>query len=310
MSLRICGGGVWPATLTPFTPDGGIDAAALQAHIADVAGTRGVRAVVVNGHAGETTSLDFAERGRVVALAAEASGGVPVVAGIVADDPRGACRLAREAAAAGAGGLLLFPPALFAQGAAARPDMARRFVGEVAAASDLPIVLFQLSRTSGQAFSPALVQRLCEEVPQIVGVKDGSDAPDLYEDVLAVLRGLPRPMAMLTSNNSWLMASLAYGGDGILSGLGSVAAPLLVALHEAMSAGDLAAARAANARLVPLCRVFYRAPYLDIHNRMKTALKLMGRLRHPAPRPPLLPLDDAETTRIHAALAAAGLLPA
>ncbi|MBS0430622.1 MAG: dihydrodipicolinate synthase family protein [Proteobacteria bacterium] len=310
MALHLSGGGVWPATLTPFAPEGGIDAAALQAHVAQVAGTRGVRAVVVNGHAGETSSLDFAERSDVIALAVEAASDVPVVAGVVAEDPRDARRLAREAAASGARGLLLFPPALFAHGAALRPDMVRRFVGDVAAASDLPIVLFQLSRASGQAFAPALVQRLCEEVPQIVAVKDGSDSPELYEDVLAVLRGLPRPVAMLTSNNGWLMASLACGGDGILSGLGSVAAPLLVALHEAMATGDLVKAREVNARLVPLCRAFYRAPGVDIHNRMKTALKLLGRLPHAAPRLPLLPLDDAETTRVHAALVATGLLTA
>ena len=43
MVLHLFGGGVWPATLTPFTPEGGIDAAALQAHVAQVAGTPGVR---------------------------------------------------------------------------------------------------------------------------------------------------------------------------------------------------------------------------------------------------------------------------
>ncbi|MFT4268364.1 MAG: dihydrodipicolinate synthase family protein, partial [Xenophilus sp.] len=86
MALRIHGGGVWPATLTPFAPDGALDEAALQAHVAQVAGTPGVRAVVVNGHAGEATSLDRGERARVVALAAGAAGGVPVVAGVVAED--------------------------------------------------------------------------------------------------------------------------------------------------------------------------------------------------------------------------------
>lgn len=310
MALRIPVGGIWPATLTPFSPTGDIDTAALRAHVAEVAGTRGVQAVVVNGHAGETSSLDHAERSRVVALAAEAAGTVPVVAGVVAEDTRDARKLAREAAAAGAAGLLLFPPALFAHSGAARPEMARRFVGEVAAASDLPIVLFQLSRASGQAFGAALMRQLCEDHPQIVAVKDGSDAPDLYEDVLATLAALPRPVAMLSSNNSWLMASLAYGGQGILSGLGSVAAPLLVALHEAMQAGQLAAAREINARLQPLCRAFYRAPGCDIHNRMKTALHLLGRLAHPAPREPLLPVPAAEVAGIRTALVASGLLAA
>lgn len=302
-------GGIWPATLTPFTPDGRVDDDALAAHVRDVAGTPGVRAVVVNGHAGEATSLDRAERTQVVRVAVAAAGEVPVVAGVVADDNRQACALARDAAQAGASALLLFPPAVFAQGAGARPDMARRFVSEVAAASSLPIVLFQLSRASGLAYSTDTLAQLCTDVPAIVAVKEGSDIPELYEDNLRTLRALPRPVTLLSSSNSWLFASLVYGADGILSGLGSVAAGLLVALHEAVARGDLAAARAVNERLVPLCRAFYRAPYLDAHNRMKTALHLLGRLPHPDPRPPLLPVPADDTARIRAALVASGLLP-
>ncbi|WP_185738264.1 dihydrodipicolinate synthase family protein [Variovorax beijingensis] len=303
-------GGIWPATLTPFTPDGRVDDDALAAHVRDLAGTPGVRAVVVNGHAGEATSLDRAERTQVVRVAVAAAGEVPVVAGVVADDTRQACALARDAAQAGASALLLFPPAVFAQAAGARPDMARRFVSEVAAASSLPIVLFQLSRASGLAYSTDTLAQLCADVPAIVAVKEGSDIPELYEDNLRALRALPRPVTLLSSSNSWLFASLAYGADGILSGLGSVAAGLLVALHEAVARGDLAAARAVNERLVPLCRAFYRAPYLDAHNRMKTALHLLGRLPHPDPRPPLLPVPADDTARIRAALLASGLLGA
>ena len=71
---------------------------------------------------------------------------------------------------------------------------------------------------------------------------------------LRALRRLPRPPTVLATNNTWLMASLVYGANGILSGLGSVAPQLLVELHDAVAAGDLSAARAVNDRLVPLCR--------------------------------------------------------
>jgi len=309
MTFPVTGlGGIWPATLTPFTPGGAIDDDALGTHLHEVASTPGVRAVVVNGHAGETSSLSRQERAHVVRTAVGVAGQVPVVAGVVAEDPRDACALAVDAAQAGASALLLFPPMLFGGGAALRPEMALRYVKDVARATQLPIVLFQLSRAANQAFSTDLLVRLCTEVPEIAAIKEGSDVPELYEDNLRALRKLDRPVTMLSSNNGWLFASLAYGADGILSGIGSVVAPLLVELHEAVAAGKLDAARAVNDRLVPLCRAFYRAPYLDIHNRMKTALHMLGRLPHPDPRLPLLPLDDSERTRIRAALAAAGLL--
>ena len=309
MTYQISGvGGIWPATLTPFDSRGAIDDEALTGHVCEVASTRGVRAIVVNGHAGETTSLTRQERAHVVRLSVAAAGRVPVVAGVVADDTRDACALAVDAAEAGASGLLLFPPALFAQGSSARPEMALRFVRDVARATRLPIVLFQLSRASGLAFSTELLVRLCTEVPEIVAIKEGTDVPEVYEDNLRAIRVLGRPVTMLSTNNSWLFASLAYGADGILSGIGSVVAPLLVDLHASMAAGNMGAARAVNDRLVPLCRAFYRAPYLDSHNRMKTALHLLGRLPYPDPRLPLLPLADDERAHIKSALVAAGLL--
>lgn len=309
-------GGIWPATLTPFDAAGAVDETALRTHLRHLALTDGVRALVVNGHAGEVSALDRDERrlvvraARTVADEARARGReLAVVAGVVAEDTRGACALARDARDAGADGLLVFPPALFAGGAALRPEMALRFVGAVAEAGGLPVVLFQLSRAAGLGYAPALLARLCAEVPRIVAVKDGGDGPAALEDTLEALRGHGRRVSLLSSNNTWLLASLAYGGvDGILSGAASVAAPLMARMLEASRRGDAAGAREAAARLLPLTRAFYRAPALDMHNRMKTALNLLGLLAHPAPRPPLLPIEPVERDGIRAALVAAGML--
>jgi 4-hydroxy-tetrahydrodipicolinate synthase len=304
-------GGIWPASLTPFDPAGAIDPAALRRHIHDLAATPGVRAVVVNGHAGEVTALDRAERQSVVRLAREAAGPtIGLVAGVVAEDTRGACHLAQDAADAGADALLLFPPSLFAGGLKARPEMALHFVHAVAAACPLPIVLFQLSRASGPGYSPALLAQLCREVASVIAVKEGSDLPQSYEDTLLALRGCGRRITVLTTNNTWLFASLAYGADGILSGCGSVLAAALGEMMAASVRGDIAAARAVNDRMLPLLRVFYRRPVFDIHNRMKTALHLMGKLPHPDPRPPLLPIAATEREEIRLALQDSGLLRA
>jgi 4-hydroxy-tetrahydrodipicolinate synthase len=301
-------GGVWPAAVTPFEPDGAIDDGALAAHVEHLATTPGVSAVVVNGHAGEVTSLDRAERVHVVETARRVAGpAVGVVAGVIADDTRLARQLARDAERAGADAILLFPPALFALGARLRPEMARAFVGEVAEATALPLVLFQLAVSSGLGHTRDTLVTICDEVRSVIAVKEGSDDPVTYEANLRALRALSRHVTVLTTNNAWLLASLAVGGDGILSGMGSVAADLHVDLYRAVKAGDVDGARRANDRLFPLTQAFYRPPLLDMHNRMKTALHLLGRLPHPDVRPPLLPLPSAEIATIAAALAAAGL---
>jgi 4-hydroxy-tetrahydrodipicolinate synthase len=104
------------------------------------------------------------------------------------------------------------------------------------------------------------------------------------------------------------MASLSMQPAGLLSGAGSVIADLQVQLFTAMKANDLATARAVNERIYPVAQAFYTAPFLDMHNRMKEGLVLLGRQNHAVVRPPLMKLSDGEIARLRQALVAAGLL--
>ena len=98
------------------------------------------------------------------------------------------------------------------------------------------------------------------------------------------------------------------GADGTISGMGSVAADVQADLFSCVQRGDWEAARLINDRLDPLVRVFYAAPFLDMHNRMKEALVLLGRLDQAVVRPPLQPISSAERRQIAEALGHAGLL--
>ena len=103
------------------------------------------------------------------------------------------------------------------------------------------------------------------------------------------------------------MSSLVLGCNGLLSGSGSVIADLQAALFRAVKANDLAAARALNDRIYPLASVFYSQPWVDMHNRMKEALVLLGRLPRAVVRPPLVKIERAEIERIRKALIEAGM---
>jgi 4-hydroxy-tetrahydrodipicolinate synthase len=105
-----------------------------------------------------------------------------------------------------------------------------------------------------------------------------------------------------------LMASFLLGADGCISGMGSVTADLQAELLAAVQAGDLARARAVNDRLAPLVSVFYAPPFVDMHNRMKEALVLLGRIPAAHVRPPLTPVSATEREAIRQALIAAELL--
>ena len=301
--------GVMPANILPFTADLAIDERAYRAHLRWLADTAGVTGIVANGHAAEVSSLSRDERKRSLAIALdEVAGKVPIVAGVYADGTAEAVELARDAKAGGAAGVLVFPPTLFMWGAQVKPDMAVRHFTEIAGKADLPIVVFEYPPASGIGYSPETLARLAE-IPRVVAVKDWSNEIVAFERNLRALRSTGRPVAMLSSFTMSLMATFLLGADGAISGMGSVAADLQADLFAACAKGDLDGARAINDRLDLLVRVFYAPPFVDMHNRMKEALVLLGRIPAAHVRPPLTPVSDAERTAIRRALVAAGLLP-
>jgi 4-hydroxy-tetrahydrodipicolinate synthase len=300
--------GIMPANILPFRADLQVDEAAYRRHLRWLADTRGVTGLVVNGHAAEVSSLDWAERRRALAIALEEVGGAcPVVSGVYADGTLEAVRLARDARAEGAAGALVFPPGPFAWGAQAKPDMVIRHFEAIAAGADLPLVVFQYPPASGLGYSPETLVRLAE-IPQVVAVKDWSNDIVAFERNLRALRATGRPVAMLSSFTMSLMASFLLGADGAISGMGSVTADLQAELFAACRKGDLEEARRVNDRLEPLVRVFYAPPLVDMHNRMKEALVCLGRIPAAHVRPPLTPVPEAEREAIRRALRAAGLL--
>jgi 4-hydroxy-tetrahydrodipicolinate synthase len=299
--------GVMPANILPFTADLAIDEPVYRRHIRWLAETRGVTGVVVNGHASEVSSLSRDERRRSLAVALdEVAGHCPVVAGVYSDGTAEAVELARDARAAGAAGILLFPPTLFMWGAQLKPDMVVRHYSEVATVG-LPIIAFEYPPASGIGYAPETLARLAE-IPGVVGVKDWSNEIVAFERNLRALRATGRPVAMLSSFTMSLMATFLLGADGAISGMGSVAADLQVELFEACGKGDLDGARRVNDRLDPLVRVFYAPPFVDMHNRMKEALVLLGRIPAAHVRPPLTPVSAAERDAIRSALVQSGVL--
>ena len=115
-------------------------------------------------------------------------------------------------------------------------------------------------------------------------------------------------MNVLSTNSAFLFSSLVLGCKGLLSGAGSVIADLQARLFRAIEANDLAEAKRLNDRIFPMAAAFYADPFVDMHNRMKEALVLLGKQPRAVVRPPLMKLPQAEIDRIRAALEAAGLL--
>jgi 4-hydroxy-tetrahydrodipicolinate synthase len=299
--------GVIPAVLLPFDNDLAIDEPNFRKHLRDVAATDGLSAITINAHSTEVASCTFEEQRRVLDIAQDEVGArLPLVNGIWADGSIEAARIARMAEQGGASALLVFPPAPFTLGQNAA--MALAHVKRIADATDLPLIVFQYPLATGQGYPKETLLKMCDEVPSIRAIKDWIGNVPHHEWHIRTLQNLPRPVNVLTTHSSWLLASLVLGPNGLLSGSGSVIADLQSKLFRAVQANDLAEAKRLNERIEPMARVFYADPFVDMHNRMKEALVLLGKLPRAVVRPPLVKIERAEIARIRQALIEAGLL--
>lgn len=302
--------GVIPATLLAFNDDLSIAEKETRRHLSQVAGTRGISAITVNGHSSEVHACTFDEQQRVLEFSCDEVGDrLPLINGVYADGSLQAARIAKMAERGGASALLVFPPHSMGMGGQLRPEMALTHFRRIADATDLPIVVFQYPMGTGLGYPFETLLRLFEEVPSIKAMKDWSSDAMLHERHIRTFQALPRRITVLTTNSAWLMSSLVMGADGLLSGAGSVIADLQAELFQAIQGKDLALAQRINDRIYPLVQAFYAPPLLDMHNRMKECLLMLGRMSKTAVRPPLCKLSEKEIVHLKGALAQAGLLP-
>lgn len=299
--------GVIPAVILPFHEDLSIDEESFKSHLRDVTSVKGVSAITINAHSTEVASCSFDEQRRVLEVAQEAVGPTtPLVHGIYAEGSLEAARIAAMATKGGASALLVFPPGPFTLGQ--HPGMVIDHFKRIEDASGLPLIVFQYPLAGGQGYPLKTLHQLIQAVPSIRAIKDWCSNPVLHEKHIRELQSLNPAVNVLTTHSAWLFSSLVLGPNGLLSGSGSVIADLQSKLFTAVNNHDLVSARKLNDQIFPMSQVFYADPWVDMHNRMKEALVLLGKLPRAVVRPPLVKVTAAEIEQIKKALILAGLL--
>jgi 4-hydroxy-tetrahydrodipicolinate synthase len=297
--------GVTVATVLPFHSDLTIDWDSYDRLLEYCARPDDIAAVFVNGHAGEGGSLSDEERQAVIERTRSRIGSKPLLAGIIAHSTAEAIRLAKLAEAAGATCAVLFPPVALGGGASATPRAPVAFVRAVSAAIDIPVSIFQYPLASGLGYSSETLAEIAA-IDGVIAIKEGSDTMLAYDENRRAVKNVNPDVVILPSNFNWFLPQLAVGGDGLLSGLVSLAPRLFAELWQAAVADDLKAMRAVNNRLYPIVRAIYGpAPIIDMHTRMKVGLKTLGIIAHAHPRPPLMPIAEQGCADISAAVNAA-----
>ncbi len=299
--------GIHAATVVPMRADFSMDEDALAAHIGAVTRVKGIRGLLINGHAGENFVLSLAEKRRVVEIARTvAPKDCLLVSGVNHESSLEAAREAAEMAAAGADGLLVFPPNSWALGHSDACTLLHHKL--IADATALPLMLYGAPVGAGaMSYSSEVLSRLIDD-PRFVAIKDGSWEVAAYEENLRLIQSRRPDFAVLGSGDEHLLTSYMIGSAGSQVSLAAIVPELVVALWDAAAAGDWAKARQVHEQLYPLSVAIYRdAPGGRATARLKTCLKLLGQLGTDVMRPPQPPCDARESAALSAALRAAGV---
>jgi 4-hydroxy-tetrahydrodipicolinate synthase len=300
--------GVIPANLMAFDADLEIDERNYRRHLRYLIDTPGVAGITTNAHASEVATLTFDEQQRSLDITLdEAAGAVPVVCGVYQDGTHKATWIAKMAERQGADCLLVFPSSVFNFGHQLRPEIAYGHIAAIAEATSLPLIVFVYPVSSGLHIATDSLVKICDEIDNVIAVKEWSNDIGVYERNYRELQALDKKVSLLSSFSKSLLASLCVGADGILSGHGSVIADLHVEMFDAVSRGDLGEARQAADRIYPVVQATYADPFLDGHNRMKEALVILDRIDEAHVRPPLRRISEAERERIRRVVTKAGL---
>ena len=284
------------AVVTPMHEDGTLDLDAYRRlidwHIAE-----GTNAIVSVGTTGESPTVTPEEHGELIRVAVEtAKGRVPVIAGTGGNSTSEAIELTEHARKVGADATLQVVPYY---NKPTQEGLYQHF-RTIAERVDLPMILYNVPGRTVADLGTETTLRLAH-VPGIVGLKDAtSDMGRAAE----VLKKAPPTFALYSGNDDTALALMFLGGHGVISVTANIAPRLMSEMCRAVLAGDFAAARAINNRLLPVhFKLFVEPNPIPV----KWALAKMGRIQNGI-RLPLVPLSDANEPVVLGAMKEAGLL--
>jgi 4-hydroxy-tetrahydrodipicolinate synthase len=285
------------AIVTPMHADGSLDLPGLR-KLLDWHVESGTSAVVIVGTTGESPTVDVDEHCTLIKTTVGHIGKrIKVIAGTGANSTAEAIELTRFAQDVGADACLSVAPYY---NKPTQEGLYRHFRA-IAEAVDLPMLLYNVPGRTVADIGAETVLRLAE-VPGIVGLKDATS--DLVRHV-EMIRRLPqaKQFSLLSGNDDTALAYMLLGGNGVISVTANVAPREMAAMCRAALAGNLAEARAVNARLMPLHIGLFSEPNPIP---VKWALNAMGRIESGI-RLPLTALDARFHDTVRAALRDAGL---
>jgi 4-hydroxy-tetrahydrodipicolinate synthase len=293
MAKQVSWTGVFPAVTTQFNSDDSIDFAATQKVVRALVDD-GVDGLIACGSVGENSALTAGEKREVVAAVKEAAGGrIPVITGVAENSTHAATAYARDVEKLGADGLMLMPPMVYS----ASPREIVAFFKTVAAASDLPIMIYNNPPAYRNDVTPAMVKELVD-VETVVAIKESSGDTRRFVDLQNIIGDR---FQLFCGLDDVILETGTLGAVGWISGLSNVFPRECHKLFTLVREGRAQAAMPLYRWLMPLLHLDARA---DLVQCIKLCEQIMGRGSERT-RPPRLMLDGAERAFVEGLMKAA-----
>lgn len=273
------------ALITPFQ-NGKVDEKSLRA-LVEWQIASGIDGLVPCGTTGEAPTLSYEEHERLIRVVVEqAAGRVPVLAGAGSFSTEIAIKLARQAKAAGAAGMLQVTPYY---NKPPQEGLFRHFE-KIAAAVELPMVLYNVPGRTAVNMEAATCLRLAK-IPTVVGIKEASGN---LEQIDRIVKGADGNFGLYSGDDSLNGQIYMLGGRGTISVTANIVPEKVAAVWDFFAAGKKKEAFALHEQLEPLNKIlFVETNPIPV----KTAVHLMGKCAE-AFRLPLCAMNEKNKTAL------------
>ncbi len=290
--------GVYPALITPFTKDDGVDKDGLR-RLVEYVIEGGVAGIVPCGTTGESATLSHEEHKEVIRAVVEYST-VPVIAGTGSNNTKEAIELTRYAEDVGADACLLITPYYN------KPNVKglKEHFARIGDAVEIPLILYNIPSRTGQNVSAETQVELAAEVKNLKGVKEASGDLKQVGAIIRLAAKQDLDFTVLAGDDFLTLPIMSLGGKGVISVAANIAPKEMCAMVDAMFKGVMEKARELNIKLFPL----FDAMFLETNPiPVKKAAELMG-LPSGHVRLPLGALSEANVEKLRKVLEGLGML--
>jgi dihydrodipicolinate synthase/N-acetylneuraminate lyase len=280
--------GIIVPLITPFDDGGEIDFAGVR-QVVDFVLAGGVHAVMVGGTTGEGLLLNLDERKALCeSVVRQVNGKVPVIIHTGCIDTRSTIELSQHARSAGANFISAIVPYFFTLN---EDQVFRHFVSVAESVPNMPVLLYAFPGNAKNDISPALLERLLKEAPNIVGIKSSNDDLVRFQDYIQTGGD---GFISCFGVDELMLGGLVLGSQAQISGNANSFPEPFIQLYNAYQMGDIPRAQQLQNQVNTIVNLHHAGQTPAF---FKASLKLRG-VKTGKVRPPMRELTLQEIEEV------------